>query len=483
MTVPRRKRPHTRPSERAPAEPFEHVAALEPHGPDAKDKLQQAYDRLLRLGAHGDAERLRAADQAAERGERSAIERLATADHPLTALAEIQHARTRRVVILRNTAVLLPLVLTWFFLGWASLYYRDQLAKSPELSTQPFLVLWQQHFGGRLIPTFAQVAGLSCGLLLVVLVLTVWAHWRESRASREFAAVAGQVDDAMMALALAAETSAIRPPISAAEWAGAAQRVLADTQQLITNAVRDVKELARTNNQIAATAQQAMEALQTQSQEFVAGLARETGQVLEAVRVDNAQVVARTAEEAKQVLQQAGAANKQLIEQQMTPLFKGFQASLAEYRADQQTYHASASALARAVTELTASAAVLTASSESSTKIAGSIDEHLRVVGASQREFVTRVTESSQSVSTAASAISAVAGLMTGQMRSDIEALARNVVDASASLATIDRNLGATVSALQTTTRAMQATAAGLAGAGYVRRRWWPFTWFTRTGR
>jgi hypothetical protein len=64
----------------------------------------------------------------------------------------------------------------------------------------------------------------------------------------------------------------------------AAQRVLTETQRLITDAVRDTKALAERNNEISQTAKEA---------------------------------------------------NRKLIEEQMTPLFQGFRAALDAYRADQ----------------------------------------------------------------------------------------------------------------------------------------------------
>jgi hypothetical protein len=453
------------------AKSFAHVAGLGPHGKDAAEKLSVVRDKLLTLGAAADAERLLAVDKAAERRDFEALERLTVTERSLDELIEVQHSRVRRLVGWRNATALLPLMITWLLLGWATWDYHRELTLHPQLSREPFLILWEQRFGGMFIPNFAETALTSFVLLGVVLYLTVRAHNLESRSGSQIVELGSELDDAMNSLALAAETSAVRPPETAAEWAEAAQRVLTETQGMIATAVRDTEKLAQANNEISKTAEQAMTKLQARAEEFVAGLAEEVKELMLAVRADAAQVVTRTAEEATNVLQQAGEANRQLVEQQMTPLFEGFRASLDDYRADQQVYRTSAAALAGGVAELTKSAAVMAQSSGSYTEIAKSIDEQLRLIGTSQTDFVKRITENSQSIATATTAMREVTDLMTGPMRTDIEVLAKNVVEASARLVAIDRDLATTTTALGETTGAMQRTASSLADAAAAAAR------------
>jgi hypothetical protein len=452
----------TSPPPPAAAETFDHVRGMGTHGEDAAAKLSDVHKELVRLGAATDAARLAAVDTAAENRDFDALDRLAVTERPLDELAEIQHSRVRRIVGWRNAIAIVPLMITWLLLGWASLDYRHELGRYPRLSREPFLILWQQSFGGMFIPNFTETALASFVLLAAVLALTVRAHRLESQNGSQIADIGSRLDDAMSSLVLAAKTSPVRPPETAAEWAEAAQRVLTETQQMITTAVRDTEKLADANNKISKTAEQAMTQLQTQAEEFVAGLATEVKELMLAVRADAEQVVTRTAEEAKLVLQQAGAANKQLVEQQMTPLFEGFRASLNDYRADQGVYRASAAALATGVAELTRSAAVMAESSGSYTEIATSIDGQLRQIGTSQTAFVARITENSQSIATATTAMREVTDLMTGPMRTDMEALAKNVVEASARLVAIDGDLKATTTALGDTTGAMGRTASSL---------------------
>ncbi|MER5702235.1 hypothetical protein ABT023_09810 [Micromonospora sp. NPDC002296] len=452
---------------------FENVAELEPNGIEAAAKLREVHGDLVKAGATSDAERLLALDRAAARRDYAGFERMIAVEHPLDELSELKHARARTLNGWRNAAALVPLLMTWCFLGLASWHYHRQLQAEPELATQPFLMLWEQRFGGAPVLTFAETALFAFLMLGLVLVLTMLAHRRETEANRVIAGFRARVDGALGALALAIEMSAVRSPMTAEEWAAAAQRVLGETQRLIEAAVRDTRALAETNIQLATEGREAVTALyaqgrtelaelHTKGREFVGGLAEETLATMVAVRTENVQLIAGTAEQAREVLQQAGTANRQLIEQQMSPLFEGFRESLREYRADHETYQTSAATLASGVTELAAAAHLLGGSVGTYAATATSIDEHLRRIDNSQSAFVARLTENSQSMTTAATAMREATETMSGRLRADLEALAGNVVAASNRLAEVDRDLVTTGSALELTTRALHATATNL---------------------
>ncbi|MEV6495512.1 hypothetical protein AB0M20_43880, partial [Actinoplanes sp. NPDC051633] len=370
--------------------PFEQVRLLGPHGAEAADKLAAAHAELTSRGADNDAVRLMAIDQAAARRDFPALERIGAGEQPLNELTAIEHRAVRRVVGWRNAVALLPLIATWCFLGWASWCYQELLEANPKLSTEPFLVLWQQRFRGSTIPTFAETALIAFALLFVVLLLTVRAHSLEGQANAAVAAVSTKVDDAMETLALAVQTSNVRPPDTAREWAEAAQRVLSETQQMIADvegrtrdllaeAVAETSRLAQENNRITASAEQAVQELHQQGRELIAALAQEIQDTVVAVRADNEQFIGRTTTEATAVLQQAVEANQRLLDQQLSPLFKGFHESLEEYRSDQLAYRTSAEAMAQGVTGLTEATKELADSSKSYTTVASSIDQHLRL--------------------------------------------------------------------------------------------------------
>ncbi|MEO6087695.1 MAG: hypothetical protein ABIQ18_31750 [Umezawaea sp.] len=451
-------------------ESFAAVANLGPHGETSAEKLRAVHAELLSLGARNDAERLVTTNRAAELRDFPMLERLVEREHQLEQLEDIQHHQVRRIVSLRNATALLPLVITWLLLGWASLLYQRQLTATPELAAQPFLSLWQTRFGGELILTFTETALTTVVLILAILGLTVWAHRAETTSSRVLASLSGRLDDAMDALAAATVDSVVQPPVTAQEWAETAQEILVKTQDAlhttqvtITAAINETKELAETNRKLSANTQKEMAELQQQARTLVADLASEVRDTLSAVREDNTQFITRTTQEALLVLRQAVADNRQLVEQQMTPLFDGFRESLKDYRADHQVYRAAATEMATKVTGLSESAAVIASASSSHAEAAKSIDQQLEHIKESQTNLVATVAEHSTNIRSAATALSEVATLLGDRMRGDLESLTRDVVLASKRIADVDAGLSTTTSELAKTTSTLASTTGTLA--------------------
>ncbi len=450
---------------RSSASTFKHVADLEPHGNQAAQKLTDLHDELSRQGATSDAERLRTADEAARLRDFDGLQRFLASGIPLDELYERQHGRVGRIAGWRNAVALAPLMLTWLALAVASWAYHVQVQADPGRVTDPFLVLWQERFNGMAVPTFAETAVLSFLLLFVVLTLTIWAHRRETAANRTIALVDKLADEVLNALGLAVEAGTMRPPDNAKEWAEAASRVLAETQQMIKTAARDTSRLAKNNADLAQAANERLARLQQHGEEMLKGVGEETRQVMLVLQRQSEQITTRVGEEATQVLKQAGEANRQVVEQQMTPLFEGFKTSLAEYRLDQETYRDSAAKLAAGAAHLSTAASGLSGGVDAYTTVARSIDQKLASLDATQVAFAGKIDEHSTGIRSAAAELHDVAKLITGDMKSDMEALAQNVVKAGVSLAATERSLSATARSLEAATRAMGSTAADLAAA------------------
>jgi hypothetical protein len=89
--------------------------------------------------------------------------------------SDVQRSISRREAI-RNVLVLVPITVTWILLAFATHSYQQQIANHPELSGQPFLLLWQQGFEQtwweRLL-AFSNVAFLDFGVLLIVIGYTI----------------------------------------------------------------------------------------------------------------------------------------------------------------------------------------------------------------------------------------------------------------------------------------------------------------------
>ncbi len=92
----------------------------------------------------------------------------------------------RKIDLIRNVLVLVPIFLTWFALAEASRAYARFIAANPDEISKPFLLLWENRFGGEaspLAPTFSFIALIDAVLLAIIIGLTLFSHGR--REARE----------------------------------------------------------------------------------------------------------------------------------------------------------------------------------------------------------------------------------------------------------------------------------------------------------
>ena len=93
-----------------------------------------------------------------------------------------------RVDKTRNVMVLLPILLTWFALFEAARNYRNHIEANPEDVSKPFLLLWEQGFGGTASfwsPRFSSVALLDAFIILIIILLTFYSHGRRDEREEE----------------------------------------------------------------------------------------------------------------------------------------------------------------------------------------------------------------------------------------------------------------------------------------------------------
>jgi len=118
--------------------------------------------------------------------------------------------RAYKTELARNTLVLLPVVLTWLAIAMAIRAYGQLNATQKE---SPFMVLWAEHFGGKLaFPFWLEVVTVvDVAILLVVIGCTIYVHRHQRRAEEALARAERQVDGALaearLALALLATTT------------------------------------------------------------------------------------------------------------------------------------------------------------------------------------------------------------------------------------------------------------------------------------
>jgi hypothetical protein len=434
---------------------FPGLRSLGPRGEEAERHFRELEQELQAVGAHADAGRLRALDDQVRTTSFATLEQLAAPDLLVDSLSAERRGTARTWTGVRNVAALLPLLTTWLFLAWSAYEYQRELAAHPAKVDTPFLLLWEQRFDGAAIPSFSATAVITVVLLVAVLGLTVLAHLQETGALRAESRGAALVDTAMNALRAAVDFGAPTAPASAQDWAHAAQQILTNTQRAIEDSVVQTRDLVTANREITESAQQTLVSVRADAQAFVEQLSAATLAVVEQTKEENKQFIDRTSQAAVEVLEKALESNRVLIKGELTPLVQDFRTTLEDFVRHHETYRDSARLLAESARSMDESARVLAGSAKSYTQIASSIDDHLRILEGTQRQFVDRVTSSADSMRSAADTMLTVSTALSTDVKNEIEQLARNVVAASADVASINTSLVGSSAALDRATTAL----------------------------
>ena len=93
----------------------------------------------------------------------------------------------------RNVMILVPIMLTWFALAQAVRDYSNFIEANPDQIGQPFLLLWQQGFNGAASwhsPSFSAVAIADAMVILLIVVITFFAHGRREEREEDIAMTA-----------------------------------------------------------------------------------------------------------------------------------------------------------------------------------------------------------------------------------------------------------------------------------------------------
>jgi len=143
---------------------------------------------------------------------------------------------------IRNVLVLVPILLTWAALAEAVRGYADYINAHPDEERRPFLLLWQNGFGGEstlLSPSFSTLALTDAVIIVIIILLTLYAHGRREKqedlisdASAEFQA---DMDNALAeATVLLAGDRSSRPMLLTDSVERLADRFERSSQALLT---------------------------------------------------------------------------------------------------------------------------------------------------------------------------------------------------------------------------------------------------------
>lgn len=429
---------------------FPRVANLGEWGQAAAGKLRVAYTHLQGAGATRAAGRLLEIDADISRLDYPALETRVDPDLANEELADSYRTKVRVAHMLRNIIALVPLLITWLALSWASREYRNELARVPSDSTKPFLLLWEQGFGqhGFFVPTFAEVALVDFGLIVLLVGLTGWVFQSEGRDEKTRSKVMHTLWTALAAVKIAVDQGAPRPPATAQEWADAARRI-------ISEAMEQTRLLSESSRKAIEEASDRLEGIQDEGREFIKEYSAEIKATLVSVRQDNEEFVRMVASESRETL-------RLLVQQQMEPLLNQLRTMLGEFGHHQETYRTGISALANGVTSIKGSARDLAESARAHNNAAESITKNLESISVSQSKLASTLTSSTASMESAASAMGQIKDVLRTELRNGVKQMADNVTAASGHLTAIERNLAATSTALDSSSIALNRTAAEL---------------------
>ncbi len=176
------------------------------------------------------------------------------------ALAELLTGARSRIwdvlEVVRNVLVFAPIAVTWFGLSLAATAYAELLGARPDLVARPFLLLWQEGFGGTVALNFSALAVTDASLIGVLIVLSLALHLRSELRERtirarallkesEIRAILGEASS-LAALDLDEADAESIVAEMAAEERRIYERAMERESQLfdLEGAIRDLKEAA-----------------------------------------------------------------------------------------------------------------------------------------------------------------------------------------------------------------------------------------------
>jgi len=152
--------------------------------------------------------------------------------HGLAELLAGAHSRLWAILeVVRNVLVFAPIAVTWFGLSLAAAAYADMLAARPDLVSQPFLLLWQHGFGGRLFLNFSTLALIDASLIGVLIVLSLALHTRT------------EIRDVAMRTSVLLKESEIRALLGQASSFGALDIAGADAESILVDMAAEERRI------------------------------------------------------------------------------------------------------------------------------------------------------------------------------------------------------------------------------------------------
>ncbi|WP_462165601.1 hypothetical protein [Frankia sp. AiPs1] len=342
----------------------------------AAHALAILHESLIKIGARPAAQRLARLDDVVGELPFSAVERLIAPERTLQEAEDCVNGRVRRYELLRSLAALLPLMFTWFWLGWATFFYSHRASQDPDQGDSPFMLQWEHRFGGRFVLTFTEMAWCDAGIIVLILASIWMLEKAAKRADEDYDDVVVRFDEAMAPLAAAVELSRSRAPLDAREWA-------TEAQEIVDVAGRRVGDLADILNRAEQDREKFLSELSDQSDSFLDTLKSESRQMVEA-----------TLDRAGEALQSAIEEERRFVDAELAPMVHQLTTSIEGYNHDSQQYREKLTEFVGAVEQIGSATAEMAQYAGVQQEVTGSIGAYLETIDRSQRDLVGKVTTS-----------------------------------------------------------------------------------------
>lgn len=276
-------------------------------------ELADIANELDKVNAKDAARRVRQLDSFAAALPPETLPRLVDSSSALDELEETLGKRAASLGLARNIFALLPLLLTWFSLWQATSAYHAQIQADPQKVYQPFLLLWEGRFGGRLAglwPTFSQTAMLDLGLLLVVVLLTWCVQRTDDDVRKRGRQLVARLDAGVITLVAALGEVYANVSKNPGEWA-------AEVERVINKAMSETRALSKLNATALEAAKEAIASAAQRHHDLVHDLGHEVREALQKMREANEQIVHVAAEEARNIFVQANDAHQTLAKKSL----------------------------------------------------------------------------------------------------------------------------------------------------------------------
>lgn len=308
---------------------FAGVQALKPgvgkDGTVVAKELEQVYGDLHRAGAVFACQRLKDVDPEVDKLRFDVIREIVAPQQVFDELDQSGGKASRTISAWRNVFALLPLLLTWAALGWASLAYHQQLSAQPTLIGTPFLDLWQTGFGSRMALTFAGTAIIDLSLLTVLVALTAFLHVKEGREQRAASDIVGRLNAALTSLAITMQ--AHEKKVKKADLESVADEISTTLSRVEASMNAIVAANEKVVNSASASIDKAKEGIET----FVSGISTQVYATLETMKQGYQTFITKQNASAAGTFDVAREKTERLFVDRVAPTIESFSRTADEY--------------------------------------------------------------------------------------------------------------------------------------------------------